>query len=74
MKVSHLIEMLERYYTADDYLIVAFWDKRWAEFELDGSLSQKDWEYIAGKADINDDRLAEAVADEIRHHAEMLGA
>ena len=73
MKISHLIEMLERYYDKDDYVVVAWWDKAWAEATLERTFTKEEWEYVVGRSDITTDFLADAVADEIESAASLIG-
>ena len=62
MKVSTLIDILERYYTKDDYIVVAWWDKDWAESDLDRKFTADEWEELATSTEIATDWIAEAVS------------
>lgn len=67
MKVSELIEMLNRNYSGDDRLVVAFWDKEWAEAELERSFTDSEWREMAEFLDDNGDNLGNQISYEMKN-------
>lgn len=51
MQVSRAIELLQKYYKPEDNIIMAWWDKEWADATQDTPLSDELWESIAEQGD-----------------------
>lgn len=72
MKVSTLIDILERYYAKDDHIVVAWWDKDWAEADLDRKFTADEWEELATDVDLATDWIGNAVSNAFKDTLEVM--
>lgn len=75
MKVSQAIEMLTKYYTPDDELIIAWWDKEWVNGGRNTPISEDTWIAVAERSDDIMENASEGIAyaieDAVNHELEL---
>jgi hypothetical protein len=71
MKVSEAISMLDKYYKPDDDIVIAWWDKEWAERAVK-PLTDDQWTEVAEYFDNNGDNLGNQMTYDLNDAIEWM--
>lgn len=72
MRVSEAIVMLQKYYKPEDEIVIAWWDKEWAEADLNRTFTTDEWEELVGDVDIDTDWMGDGVSQTFADALELL--